>query len=190
MDVFDCHGQLQIAIFNSGSVVFVKLIHRDDHIPYWNIDVPKDIRDFVVKNLNLTPQQVSASGLLIDDQMIIVMPFKLWDEILRMHPQPKFSRKTIYNLWSERVSKKWKRDEDEVKSAKILIEEASSPQNEGHETHGLYTVMPVPLHDEPGFVAIAFVLKEVLRQWGGRIREISLDSTCVFFYQSLHLFLI
>ncbi len=39
-----------------------------------------------------------------------------------MHPQPKFSQKTIYNLWSEYVKKKWKHDEDEViKSARILI---------------------------------------------------------------------
>ena len=98
-----------------------------------------------------------------------------------MHPQPKFSRKTVYNLWSEHVSKKWKRDEDEVKSAKMLIEEASNPQNQGNEARGLYTIMPVPLHDEPGFIAIAFVLKEVLSQWGGRIREISLDSACAFF---------
>lgn len=94
-----------------------------------------------------------------------------------MHPQPKFSRKTIYNLWSEHISKKWKRDEDKVKSAKLLINEATSQEN---GSSGLYTVMPVPLHDEPGFVAIAFVLQEVLRQWGGRIREISLDSACVF----------
>ncbi|KAF8322383.1 hypothetical protein F5887DRAFT_837317, partial [Amanita rubescens] len=140
MDAFDCHGRLQIVLSPNDTVALVKLIHRDDHIPYWNIDVPKDVRDFVHKNPNLTPQQ-------------------LWDGILQMHPQPKFSRKTIYNLWSEHVSKKWKRDEDEVKSAKILINEASTP-------HGptWYTVTPVPLHDEPGFVAIAFVLQEVLRQ--------------------------
>jgi hypothetical protein len=98
-----------------------------------------------------------------------------------MHPQPKFSRKTIYNMWSEHISKKWKRDEDEVKSAKMLIDEASIQQSpENGSKVGLYTVMPVPLHDEPGFVAIAFVLQEVLRRWGGRIREISLDSACAF----------
>ena len=104
-----------------------------------------------------------------------------------MHPQPKFSRKTIYNIWSEQVSKNWRRDEDEVVSAKILIDEASRPQD-AHVGSGLYTVMPVPLHDEPGFMAIAFVLQEVLRQWGGRIREISLDSACVFFCMSLPFF--
>lgn len=98
-----------------------------------------------------------------------------------MHPQPKFSQKTIYNLWSEHISKKWKRDEDEVKSAKLLISEASSQHGHENGSSGLYTVMPVPLHDEPGFVAIAFVLQEVLRRWGGRIREISLDSACAFF---------
>ena len=98
-----------------------------------------------------------------------------------MHPQPKFSWKTIYNLWSEHISKKWKRDADEVKSAKILINEASSQQSHENGSSSLYTVTPVPLHDEPGFVAIAFVLQEVLRRWGGRIREISLDSACTFF---------
>ena len=68
--MFDCHGQLQIAILSPGDpVAFVKLIHRDDHIPYWNIDIPKEVRDFVLKNLSLTPQQVVfqspvRSGLL------------------------------------------------------------------------------------------------------------------------------
>lgn len=87
---------------------------------------------------------------------------------------PKYSKKAIYRLWSEQMSKKWKRDPDEVKSAKILIEEAAK------DTSSMYCVENIPLHEEEGFTAIAFALPEMLRQWGGRIREIALDSTCKF----------
>jgi hypothetical protein len=58
MDAFDCHGRLHIVLSPGDPVALVKLNHRDNHISYWNIDVPKDIREFVLKNLNLTPQQV------------------------------------------------------------------------------------------------------------------------------------
>jgi MULE transposase domain len=98
---------------------------------------------------------------------------QLWDEVLKSDPTPSYSRKAIYQLWSDQTCKNWKRDPDEVKSAKILLDEASKPQL-GQK--GLYVVQPIPLHEEPGFTAIAFALPEVLRQWGGRIREVALDS--------------
>jgi hypothetical protein len=72
--------------------------------------------------------------------------------------------------------KSWKRDDDEVKSAKKLIEEAASlPRTEAER---LNRVELIPLEDEDSFVGLALAMPEVLRQWGGRIREISLDSAC------------
>jgi hypothetical protein len=100
---------------------------------------------------------------------------QLWHEVLKIDPKPAYSRKAIYQLWSDHASKQWKRDPDEVNSAKILIEEASRNLN------SLYSVESVPLHKEEGFTVIAFALPEILRQWGGRIREVALDSTCRFF---------
>lgn len=44
--------------------------------------------------------------------------------------------------------------------------------------HGLYTIEPIPLHEEEGLTAIAFALPEILRKFGGRVHELSLDSTC------------
>ena len=77
----------------------------------------------------------------------------------------------------DQSSQKWKQDPDEVKSAKILINEAA-------QSHGgissLYSVESIPLHEEAGFTALAFALPEILQQWGGRIREIALDSACMF----------
>ncbi|KAG5635616.1 hypothetical protein H0H81_010634 [Sphagnurus paluster] len=76
------------------------------------------------------------------------------------------------DAWVNLTSQKWKRDCDEVKSAKILINDAFSCAG----ADALYTTEPIALHEEEGFIAIAFALPEILRQWGGKIREISLDS--------------
>ena len=81
----------------------------------------------------------------------------------------------MYTKWAAVDSVNWKHDQDEVKSAKIILEEARESGN-----HGLYKVEPIPLRDEPGFVAIAFALPDLLRKWGGRVRELSLDSACEF----------
>ena len=58
-------------------------------------------------------------------------------------------------------------DSDEVKSAKILIEEAAHSHGSTHTS--LYTVQSIPLHEEEGFTALAFALPEILQQWGGQI---------------------
>ncbi|KAL6303645.1 hypothetical protein BKA93DRAFT_329747 [Sparassis latifolia] len=77
-------------------------------------------------------------------------------------------------MWSEADSKNWKRDGNELKSAKILLEEGCK------NSSGLYTVQPVPIASPPGLTTIAFSLPNILRQWGGRIRELAMDSTCEF----------
>ncbi|KJA13622.1 hypothetical protein HYPSUDRAFT_151410 [Hypholoma sublateritium FD-334 SS-4] len=153
MAAFSCDGWLHITIWDDSNNALVKLKHDTEHIPYWSIDVPPDIQSFVKENSDLSPTQA----------------LQLWDEILKSHPTPAFSRRSIHSLWHEESSKKWKRDPDELKSAKILIEEAS-------KTKRLYSVESISLPKEPGFTAIAFSLPEVLRKWGGKIREISLDS--------------
>jgi hypothetical protein len=58
MDAFHCHGWLHITVNDWESVAFVKISHRDDHIPYWSIDVPQDLVEFVRQNPKLTPGQV------------------------------------------------------------------------------------------------------------------------------------
>jgi hypothetical protein len=58
MDAFHCHGWLHITVNDWDNIAFVKILHRDDHIPYWSIDVPPDVVEFVRKNPKLTPGQV------------------------------------------------------------------------------------------------------------------------------------
>lgn len=58
MTRFDCHGWLHITLSNTNHTAFVKISHGNLHIPYYCIDVPQDIKDFIHENLNMTPSQV------------------------------------------------------------------------------------------------------------------------------------
>ncbi|KAJ7250277.1 hypothetical protein C8J57DRAFT_1239257 [Mycena rebaudengoi] len=109
MDTFKCRGWLHITINDWDETAFVKIAHEDDHIPYWSIDVPDDVVEYVHQNPKLTPGQ-------------------LWSEILKTHPKPPFTRRAIYTMWAEANAMEWKRDPDELKSANILLEEFTSPQ--------------------------------------------------------------
>ncbi|KAJ7581308.1 hypothetical protein C8J56DRAFT_794595 [Mycena floridula] len=158
MESFACKGWLHITLSESSDIAFVKIRHDDDHVPYWCIDVPEDIQQYVRDNPDLT------------------MP-RLWTEVLKTYgPVPSFSRTSIYRLWAAENSKKWKCDDDEVKSAHILLEEARKLKN--LPAKKLYSVEPInlPADDSDGFTAIAFALPESIRKWGGQIRELALDS--------------
>lgn len=106
---------------------------------------------------------------------------KLWDEILKTHLKPTFTKKAIFQIWSKIDSKNWKWDENELKSAKILLEEAHKLGK-----HGLYTVEHIPLHEEDELTMIAFVLPDILWKFSGRLQELSLDLMCEFNKKCLH----
>ena len=40
---------------------FVKIDHHDNHVPYFPIDMPQDVEDFVTNNAKMTLAQVSAA---------------------------------------------------------------------------------------------------------------------------------
>ncbi|KAJ7717771.1 hypothetical protein B0H16DRAFT_1278797, partial [Mycena metata] len=121
----------------------VKIGHQDDHIPYWSIDVPADVIEFVRINPKLTPGQ-------------------LWDEILKTHPEPTFTRRAVYAMWAENNARTWKRDPDELKSANILLQEFSSTESDANGKKPLYSVEQIPLTPQSGFTAIAFALPKIL----------------------------
>ncbi|PPQ85367.1 hypothetical protein CVT26_000899, partial [Gymnopilus dilepis] len=152
METFSCQGWIFVTIVDGESEAFVKFRHDVKHVPYWTIDIPSQVQEFIQKNIDLGPD-------------------KIWHRILEDDPAPDYSRRSVYQLWYEEASKDWKKDKDEVKSAKILLDEASkNPRSK------LFQVETIPVHNEDGFTALAFCLPEFLRQWGGKVRELSLDS--------------
>ncbi|KAK6966913.1 SWIM-type domain-containing protein [Favolaschia claudopus] len=67
------------------------------HEKYVCIDVPEDVKQFIEENSKLRSYQ-------------------LWKEILKKHPLPAFSQKAVYNPV-------WRRSDNELDSAKILLAE-------------------------------------------------------------------
>jgi hypothetical protein len=165
---------LNITILDGEDEAWVSYKHEDEHVPYWKIDVPPDIQQFVETNAGrMTAKQVSGINPVVNALII----WQLWDVIIQQTPKPPFSQKAIYQLWYNHTSKQWRRDDDKLKSTRILIEEASKKDG---PTRGYARVENIPLHTETGYSAIAFSLPEILRKWGGRIRELSLDSACEY----------
>jgi hypothetical protein len=68
-------------------------------------------------------------------------------------------------MWAQINATEWKRDPDELKSAKIILEEFSnSALDKATGKKPLYTVESIPLPDVPRFTAIAFCLPNILRE--------------------------
>jgi hypothetical protein len=59
MDAFACKGWLHITVMDSDHLAYIQIKHLDDHIPYYSIDVPPKIIEFVHENHNLTSVKVS-----------------------------------------------------------------------------------------------------------------------------------
>ncbi|KAH6869450.1 hypothetical protein BKA70DRAFT_1131763, partial [Coprinopsis sp. MPI-PUGE-AT-0042] len=155
MITFACDGWLIITLSPSSNVASVRLKHCDDHIPYWRVDIPEETQQFIRKNCHRSLEDI-------------------WGDIIQESPIPSFTRRAVSHLWHEINSQKWKRDSDELKSAKILIEEASDPSKVDDPR---FRVTPVKLPELEGFKAIAFVLPHFMKTYGDSMRELSLDST-------------
>jgi hypothetical protein len=59
MDAFKCHGWLFITLFHGTDVAWLTLQHKDDHVPYYRIDVDNEVKDFIANNPLLKPTEVS-----------------------------------------------------------------------------------------------------------------------------------
>ncbi|KAJ7206101.1 hypothetical protein GGX14DRAFT_367487 [Mycena pura] len=150
MNMFECQGWVTIWASPDDSVYSVRLRHQDCHKNYIYIDLPDDVKKFIADNPMLRAPQ-------------------LWKEILKSHPHPNFTQKSVYNQWYKQYQVNWRLHDDELKSAKMLLEELAAGST--HE------VEVVHLPEKGSFHAVAFVLPSLLRKYGQKIREIALDST-------------
>lgn len=174
MLTFDCKGWLFITISDSSSIALIKVVHAEAHVPYCTVSVPEEVKRFIQEHSSLTASQVCFVAHNMHTNVVLTSGLQLWKEILKQYPNPAFSRKAVHHLWEERDSKKWKRSNDEVHSAQNLLEELASGAIKGSPC----SVDPIYLEQEAGHIALAFALPEHLDRWAGRIRELSIDSTC------------
>lgn len=174
METFECQGWVHVTVAENQSRLHVKVSHVEDHVPYTYIDIPDDVRRRVESNVHMTVSQVRTFMRLVQcSRNLTAENSQLWTEILKMYPQPAFTRKAVHALWAQHHSKQWKLDENQRRSAEMLLDKG---QTAG--ALGTYRIEPITLHSEAGFDALAFALPDMLLKFGGRIREISIDSAC------------
>ncbi|KAJ7314639.1 hypothetical protein DFH08DRAFT_716471 [Mycena albidolilacea] len=154
MITFDCKGWLFITTSN---FAFVRLQHELDHVPYHRKEVPTKVKEYVVVNPRLTAPQVNSSKFI---WLWFLSLFEYRDTV-----KIPFSCRGVYHLWAKLNREKWKRHEDELVSARIIIDKATKDSCSGDTKTGrppLYRVKPVSLPEIDGFRALAFVLPDVL----------------------------
>ncbi|THU75985.1 hypothetical protein K435DRAFT_601431, partial [Dendrothele bispora CBS 962.96] len=152
MHSFHCEGWVTVTIGGDlKHCAFIQLKHKVDHGPYYSIEVPSEVKEYVLKNSEMT----------------------LWTEITKRWPNPTFTRRSIYHIVANIKRQKWQRHEDEYESAKILLEESKVERPDN--PYGIVESLD-NLPNVDGYSAIAFSLPKVLAEWGGKVREIALDS--------------
>jgi hypothetical protein len=171
MDMFECGGWMTIWASSDESDCFIRIRHLNCHQKYVCIDLPDDVKKFIAENPKLRAPQVCISLFF---GFNLLSTGQLWKDILKTHPRPRFSQKSVYNQLFEQQQTSWRRCDDEFESAKILLQEFTSDP--------VHELVSIPMPESDGFRALGFVFPSVLRKWDGIIREVALDSTCELIY--------
>lgn len=58
MDSFACHGWCYVTVRDDSDVVLVKLKHEEYHVPYWKVDIPDDIQEYIRAHSDLAMGEV------------------------------------------------------------------------------------------------------------------------------------
>ncbi|KAJ7054819.1 hypothetical protein C8F01DRAFT_994868 [Mycena amicta] len=164
MLTFKCDGWLSIRVDDDSQLALVKLKHVLDHVPYGRRQMPNAVKDFILQHCDMKLRRC----------FLVALPQ------YRTLGQLPFTRRDVYHLWIKLNQQKWRRADDELESARLLINEAAInqlPPDPSVNRPPLYRAENVDVPEMEGTKAIAFVLPEILWKWGGRVRELALDST-------------
>jgi len=96
---------------------------------------------------------------------------QIWKNLVRDDPYLDFTSKQIHSLWTGVNEHKWKRDKEQILSARKVLQEAEELRKD-------IRVLNIP--EEPGMVTIAFALEESLRIVAPETTCIALDGTCEY----------
>ncbi|KAF9516176.1 hypothetical protein BS47DRAFT_1292824 [Hydnum rufescens UP504] len=155
MDCFKCNGTLKLTLCDSNQIVHVTFSHDLHHIPYCVISLPNNIKELIRRRMNSMPKEVCGYILCL-----------IWKEITQLEHEAEFMQAQVYAEWVQINESVWQCDKDQVKSARILLQEANGVE-----------VEEINIHDEPGVSMLAFVLKFTVDNWGEQTVELAIDGT-------------
>ncbi|KAJ7678817.1 hypothetical protein B0H17DRAFT_840825, partial [Mycena rosella] len=148
MDRFPCIGYLHVTADSTNETsVRLRVQHHRPHCHYVDIS----LNDKITKLVEQMRDQPAST---------------IWTHVLQENPGTEATQKQIYALWSELNQEAWRLDDDQVKSAQMLL----------NKMHGK-EIEVIPIREEDGIHCIAFGFKEVLDNWAEKNEELAMDST-------------
>lgn len=113
MHQYDCNSSLIVicrkantALDNSDCIILVNLRHHDDHIPYYDVEIPSGALDIINKHL----EWCTPASLVTQIQMLY----------------PNVTAKQVHTAWTQMSETLWKRDQYQLSSAETLLKGSSS----------------------------------------------------------------
>ncbi|HEV7736746.1 MAG TPA: hypothetical protein VGO47_05155 [Chlamydiales bacterium] len=153
MDRFNCGSLLNISVSRQNEDsrkqhIKIHLVHHVRHVLYYDVQLPDAARDIIQNNLWAIPSALAA---------------KIHEDF------PKVSSQQVYRAWATFSETMWKRADDQMESATMLLEEMDNE------------VDILSINCEPGVKALAWGLKNIIRKLSGKIVEVAIDATCKLF---------
>ncbi|HEV7736352.1 MAG TPA: hypothetical protein VGO47_03130, partial [Chlamydiales bacterium] len=122
--------------------------HNVRHVPYYDVQLPSAVRSIIKENLWAVPSALAA---------------KIHEDF------PHVTSQQVYRTWASFSETMWKRSDNQIESAKILLGEMEDEAD----------IFPITC--EPGVNALAWGVKTIAEKLSGRIVEVAIDATCKFF---------
>ncbi|KZV78080.1 hypothetical protein EXIGLDRAFT_576465, partial [Exidia glandulosa HHB12029] len=145
MKRFCCEGSLSISVPTNALFATVNIYHSHAHDLYCQVSVPDDVK-MLVKEMKGSP------------------PSAIWAEVLKRNPATELEHGQIARLWATENQDKWRLQEDQVESAREIVEEYPD-------------ALPLALEPELGLTSVAFALKECVESLNTGVVELAMDST-------------
>ena len=150
MHRYECNSKLSIMCRSNQRektrTVTVWLEHYKRHPHYYDVALPPEAAEMIRENLDWTTPNDMARKIQIGF--------------------PAVSTKQVHKAWTTMSETLWKRNSDQIPSARALLTE--------YEDDADLLTIPTP----EGVEQVAWVMKKIANALRGRIVEIGIDATC------------
>jgi hypothetical protein len=152
MKHFDCHSTLVVSCCQRTPIdvdqwtLSIHIEHHDSHTPYFDITMPVEATEIIRDNLE-------------------------WSILSTLVPRiqglfPNITSKQVHSAWSCMSQILWKKDENQLTSAKLLLDELAGD------------VDIFDIEEVDGVEQVCWGMKRIAKSLHKNIIEIALDATC------------
>ena len=167
---FPCNGLLYVTPRDGFIQCMVK--HSLDHVPYKEISIPEEWRQYITDNHNIGAVKVRVPCFI--QSVLTKKLVKIWSDILHLTGGGEgiaFTQRAVHYAWMRKSSQLWRCADNPIESAHKWC------QMYGAQEHiEMPEMVPVP-HSK----AFAFVVKDFMDVWACHTDSFLVDSTCKFF---------